>query len=144
MLRINNHWKGMLTSKNVEQIADLFNKLFGRKRMMYIRAFPDLVHASPVKVFDTKVDVYPVKLVRRVGGERINPVTFESNAKGAWLHIQTTEYLVMYESKLTDVVAEHDYTHQNPYIAFDGDRCTVKYRTPCGDQVVDVFIMESQ
>ena len=146
MRPINDRFKGRLTKQNGEAIAQVFRTMFGRRRRFtYTRIRPDYVKLQGVTPFiDTRVDIYTgVKLERERGGEKLNPVTF----LGGMLSIGTTQYLCMYQTTLetTPGAAEpYDYAFKNPYVAFEGDKVTFKYQTPCGDQAVDVFALETR
>lgn len=149
MRPINDRFKGRLSKANVEQIAKVFSQMFGRrKRFTYTRVRPDYVKVAGITPFiDTRVDVYTgVKLERTRGGVKVAPVSFEVDENSAMLTISTTEYLCMYDTTLETWHPPHgenyDYAYKFPYISFDGDRCTIKYQTPCGDQAVDVFALE--
>jgi hypothetical protein len=148
MRPINDRFKGRITKQNIDAIAQVFQRMFGRRRRFtYTRVRPDYVKTMGITPFiDTRVDCYTgVKLERTRGGEKVAPVVVQIDKISAMLSISTTEYLCMYQTTLENSLpstADYDYTFKNPYVSFDGDRCTFKYQTPCGDQAVDVFVLE--
>jgi len=131
----NLHWKGMLTKGNIQEVAKLCRLLLNRRRFAYAQVRPTWVpesveHAAFV---DTRVDVHTRQKL-------MEPISANDNM----IAIPTTEWLCMFETDLegTGFVAVYDVTHKNPHFSFDGDRLTVKWQTPCGDQAVDVFTLE--
>jgi hypothetical protein len=142
MRPINEHWKGMLTIQNAEEVGAMFNRIFGRKRFTYTRVRPDIIPSTSPLVAAAKVDIYPrLKLERRV---KVAPVSVTVADGTAMLTINTTEWLCMYDTRLNVPVAQYDILHKNPYVAFGTDRCEFRWQTPCGDQTVDVFVIESR
>lgn len=145
MRPINDRWRGVLTTKNIGEVAAVFYLMFGRRRFTYTRVHPNIVPSTSPLVVETKVDIFPgLKLEARRNGVKVAPVyvTRDSDPERAMLTVGTTGWLCMYDTRLTDAVGKFDYTYKNPYITFDGNRCEIKYQTPCGDQVVDVFHFE--
>jgi hypothetical protein len=149
MRPINDRWKGRLSKANVEQIAKVFSQIFGRRRRFtYTRVRPDYVKVAGITPFiDTRVDIYTgVKLEARRKGIKVAPVMFEVDETSAMLTIITTEYLCMYDTTLESwhppTGDNYDYAYKFPHINFEGDKVTIKYQTPCGDQAVDVFALE--
>jgi hypothetical protein len=149
MRPINDRWKGRLSMQNAAEVAKVFSSIFGRrKRFTYTRVRPDYVKIAGITPFiDTRVDVHTgVKLERTRGGEKVAAVDVIIEKDHAMLSIGTTEYLCMYDTTLETWAPSagegYDYAYKFPYISFEGDRCTIKYQTPCGDQAVDVFALE--
>jgi hypothetical protein len=129
----NLHWKGMLTKGNIQEVAKLCRLLLNRRRFTYAQVRPTWVpeSVSNASFVDTRVEVHTRQKL-------MEPIS----ANDHMIAIPTTDYLCMFETKLTLAVVPYDYLHSSPYFAFDGDRLTVKWQTPCGDQAVDVFTLE--
>jgi hypothetical protein len=145
MRPINEHWKGMLTIQNAEEVGAMFNRIFGRKRFTYTRVRPDIIPSTSPLVAVARVDIYPgVKLQRQIGKHKVAAVSVSREDGTAMLTINTTDWLCMYDTRLDVPVAQYDILHKNPYVAFGGDRCEFRWQTPCGDQTVDVFVIESR
>jgi nucleotidyltransferase/DNA polymerase involved in DNA repair len=129
----NLHWRGMLTKGNIFEVTKLCKLLLNRRRFAYAMVRPTWVPESTQvnSHVDTRVNLYTRQQLREpISGDECGIV------------IPTTEYLCMFETNLTGPRAEYDYMHKNPHFAFDGDRLTVRWQTPCGDQAIDVFTLE--
>lgn len=148
MTPYNLRWKGMLTKGNAEEVAKLFRLLLTHHKFTYVRVRPHLLpkldDQCPAFI-DTRVDLETRrKLVyenRDEKGRKKSAVQVSYFEKSTGIRITTEDYLVMYDTDLTGDRAPYDHLSKNPYIAFDGDRVTVKHQTPCGDQVVEMFVL---
>ena len=147
MKPFNMRWRGMLTTGNANEITKLFKTLLNRRRFTYTQVRPSLLPAiGPTcpQMIETRVDVHTrQKLVierqRQVPAIR---VSFDQDGKSATIVVSLDSYLCMFQTNLVGESAAYDHTYKNPYITFDGDRVTIKWQTPCGDQAVDVFTLE--
>jgi hypothetical protein len=141
----NHHWKGMLTTGNIDQVAKLFRALLNRKRFTYTSVRPSLVpkiEKNPAMI-DTRVNVHTRQ--KLITGQRFGVragIRVTKNLGIATLAVPTDSYLCLFQTDLLGEIGQYDYTHKNPYIAFEGDSVTIKWQTPCGDQAVDVFTLE--
>ncbi len=148
MRPFNLRWKGMLTRGNAEEVAKLFRALLTHRRFTYTAARPSLLpklsEDCPAYI-DTRLDVYTRrKLVyenRDDKGRKKSAVQVSYHENSTAVLVSTEDYLCMYDTRLEGDQAAYDHLHNNPYIAFDGDRVTIKSQTPCGDQVVEVFCL---
>jgi hypothetical protein len=148
MRPFNMRWKGMLTKGNAEDVAKLFRLLLTHHKFTYVSARPQLLpklsEECPSYV-DTRVEVCTNrKLVyenRDEKGRKKSAVQVSYHENSTSILISTPDYLVMYDTRLEGEHAQYDHLHKNPYVAFDGDRVTIKHQTPCGDQVVEMFIL---
>lgn len=142
----NLRWRGMLTRGNAADVALLFKELLSRRRFTYTHVRPSLLPALDhlPQMIDTRVEVHTrQKLERRsLEDKRQSAVSIFFFEDAASLSVNATEYLCIYQTNLVGNSAPFDCTYKNPYVAIDGDRITVKYQTPCGDQAVDVFTLE--
>ena len=149
MRQFNLRLKGMLTRGNAEAVAKLFRLLLTHRKFTYINVKPSLLprlSEDCPQYVDTRVDAYTRrKLIYDAPldakGRKPSAVRASHHADSAMLCVSTEDYLVMYDTRLEGEHAQYDHLHKNPYIAFDGDRVTIKHQTPCGDQVVEMFIL---
>jgi len=148
MRQFNMRWKGMLTRGNAEEVAKLFRLLLTHRKFTYTAARPSLLprlSEDCPQYIDTRLEVFTNrKLVyenRDEKGRKKSAVLVSYHDKSTAILISTPDYLVMYDTRLEGDHAQYDHLHSNPYIAFDGDRVTVKHQTPCGDQVVEMFVL---
>lgn len=142
----NMRWRGMLTTGNAKDVAKLFRALLNRRSFTYTLVRPSLLPALSKdcpQMIETRVDVHTrQKLIK---GQRFGVragVRVTHSVGNVMISIPTDSYLCMYQSTLVGESAAFDHTYKNPYITFDGDRATIKWQTPCGDQAVDVFTLE--
>jgi len=144
----NLRWKGMLTRGNADEVAKLFRLLLTHRKFTYTAARPSIMRRLSEECpeyIETRLDVYTNrKLVyenRDEKGRKKSAVIVSHHEKSSSILISTPDYLVMYDTLLEGDRAPYDHLSKNPYIAFDGDRVTIKHQTPCGDQVVEMFVL---
>jgi len=143
----NMRWRGMLTTGNAAEVTKLFKALLNRRRFTYTQVRPSLLPAiSPTcpQMIETRVEVHTRQklVIERQWDVPAIRVSFDNAGESATIVVSLDSYLCMFLTDLQGVSAAYDHTYKNPYITFDGDRVTIKWQTPCGDQAVDVFTLE--
>jgi hypothetical protein len=149
-MQYNLYWFGRLTTENVEQVGKLLSELLEGKFYTVITAIPRRCPGD-AQASDIRMDVRTSqKLVAEGACDKKAIVAHRGDKKAivaevsddrAHLTIHDTFGLYCIDSDLQREVG-HDPTYQNPYIVFEGNRVTIRHRSPAGNLLVWVFAVE--
>lgn len=135
MVKIDMKWSGMLTVKNIEQVADLLRKLLNGKRYTFVAA-----HES--RGFKPEVRTNQ-KLNSSIPGVANSIRTYCNNEEGK----QFAGFLVndsygVWGCSTCLLEDTHDPKFKNPHIEFDGDKVTIIHRPSARNKLYWVAAIE--
>jgi len=126
-------WSGMLTVKNIEQVANLLRHLLKEKRYTFIAANES---------FGFKPEVRTNQELKsgRAGNDPINVYYDEDSKRFAGFNICDSYGVWGCSTRLQE--DQYDNEFKNPYLVFDLDRVTITHRAPAGHKLHWVAVIE--